>query len=67
MEKNIEALRRQLVKEIAKREKMQEALEYYENGIDHFYGCIDFGASPLDAEAIDYMNTVGVKIQEAQL
>lgn len=44
---------------------MIEALQYYEKGVNHFYDSINFGASNLDAEAIDYMNTVGIKIRQS--
>lgn len=45
--------------------EMREALEFYKNGIDHFYKCIDFGKSKLDAEAIAFMNESNVKISNA--
>lgn len=41
---------------------MKEALEFYESGIDHFYKCINFGKSNLDAEAISFMNDSNIKI-----
>ena len=46
-------------------QEMLEALIYYKNGIDHFYNCINFNLSFLDAEAITFMNTVGIKINSA--
>lgn len=42
-----------------------EALQYYKNGIDHFYKCINFGKSFLDAEAIEFMNDSNIKIDNA--
>ena len=45
--------------------EMLEALIYYKNGIDHFYKCIDFASSFLDAEAITFMNTAGLQINAA--
>lgn len=45
--------------------KMHEALKFYKKGIDHFYSRINFGASPLDAEAITFMNESNIRITEA--
>jgi hypothetical protein len=45
--------------------QMKEALDYYNNGICHFYKCIDFGKSNLDAEAIEFMNESNLKITKA--
>ena len=42
--------------------QMHEALKYYQKGIDHFYKCINFGKSNLDAEAIVFMNDSNIKI-----
>lgn len=49
----------------AENAKLREALQYYEDGVGHFYDCINFGSSNLSAKAIDYMNTVGIKIKQA--
>lgn len=45
--------------------EMKSALEYYEQGIKHFYKCINFGASYLDAEAVTFMNESEIKIRQA--
>lgn len=45
--------------------KMKDAIKYYLNGINHFYGCIDFGKSNLDGEAIDFMNQSNIKLTNA--
>ena len=45
--------------------KMVEAIKYYHEGIDHFYKCIDFGKSTLDAEAISFMNESNIKLRKA--
>lgn len=45
--------------------EMYEALKYYKAGIDHFYKCINFGASHLDADAIRFMNESELKISAA--
>lgn len=45
--------------------QMFEALEYYKNGINHFYDCINFGRSNLDAKAIEFMNESNIKITNA--
>jgi hypothetical protein len=45
--------------------EMHEALKYYKDGINHFYKCINFGASHLDAEAIEFMNQSQIKIGNA--
>lgn len=45
--------------------EMYEALKFYKAGIDHFYRCINFGASPLDAEAAAFMNESNIKITNA--
>jgi hypothetical protein len=45
--------------------EMREALLYYKQGIDHFYKCINFGKSNLDAEAIEFMNDSNIKISKA--
>ena len=45
--------------------ELLEALEYYKQGVENFYTRINFGASFLDAEAIEYMNKVGSKINQA--
>lgn len=44
---------------------MHEALRYYKAGIDHFYNCINFKKSPLDADAIAFMNDSNIKISKA--
>lgn len=45
--------------------EMYDALEYYQQGIDHFYKCINFGKSALDGEAITFMNDSNIKISQA--
>lgn len=45
--------------------EMYEALKYYKAGISHFYKCINFGASNLDADAIRFMNDSEIKISNA--
>lgn len=45
--------------------EMHEALKYYAAGIDHFYSCINFAKSHLDAEAITFMNDSDLKIKRA--
>lgn len=45
--------------------EMHEALKFYKVGIDHFYKCINFKASHLDAEAIGFMNESNIKIDKA--
>lgn len=45
--------------------EMFEALKFYQKGIDHFYKCINFGKSRLDAEAIAFMNDSNIKISKA--
>jgi hypothetical protein len=42
-----------------------DALKYYKEGIDHFYKCINFGKSALDAKAIMFMNDSNIKIDKA--
>lgn len=44
---------------------MREALTFYQEGIDHFYKYINFGASHLDAAAIVFMNDSNIKISNA--
>jgi len=50
---------------LEQRNELLEAAKYYQKGIGHFYDCINFGKSFLDAKAIEFMNTVGIKITEA--
>jgi len=45
--------------------ELLKALEYYEEGINHFYSKIDFGSSFLDAAAIEFMNESNLKIKKA--
>lgn len=45
--------------------EMHEALKFYKKGISHFYKCINFGASNLDAEAVSFMNESEIKISNA--
>ena len=45
--------------------EMKSALEFYKKGIGHFYKCINFKASHLDAEAIAFMNDSEIKISNA--
>jgi hypothetical protein len=45
--------------------EMHEALKFYKSGIDHFYKCINFKASHLDAEALAFMNESEIKISKA--
>lgn len=45
--------------------EMHDALKYYKAGIDHFYKCINFAKSHLDAEAIEFMNDSNLKINAA--
>lgn len=45
--------------------ELLEALLYYKQGIDHFYKCINFGKSTLDAKAIEFMNDSNIKIYRA--
>ncbi len=45
--------------------KMFEAIKLYKEGIDHFYKCINFKQSALDAGAITFMNESGIKMNDA--
>lgn len=45
--------------------EMYEALKYYKAGIDHFYKHINFGASNLDAQSIEFMNNSQINITNA--
>lgn len=45
--------------------EMHDALKYYKAGIDHFYKCINFSKSNLDAEAVAFMNDSNIKISNA--
>jgi len=45
--------------------EMLAALLYYRAGIDNFYNCLDFGKCNLNAEAITFMNEVGISINAA--
>lgn len=44
---------------------MLEALQYYEEALDYLFKKLNFGASALDAKAIDYMNQMGIKGKRA--
>lgn len=50
---------------IAAAPELLEALLYYKAGIDHFYSCINFKESFLDAESIEFMNDSNIKISNA--
>lgn len=42
-----------------------DAIKYYQQGIDHFYDCINFNKSFLDADAIQFMNDHRLKFKQA--
>lgn len=66
MKRNSKRIKRIALNEITRAyNEMHEALKYYQAGIDHFYKRINFGASNLDAEAIDFMNQSNIKITNA--
>ena len=44
---------------------MLEAIKYHLEGIQHFYRCINFKDSFLDAEAIEFMNDSELKFKAA--
>lgn len=50
---------------LEQRNELLEAIKYYMDGSDHFFECIDFGKSFLDAKAITFMNEHGIKFKEA--
>ena len=52
-------------KVIAAVPEMVDAIKCYSEGIDHFYKCIDFGKSVLDADAISFMNESNIKLRKA--
>lgn len=54
----------QLVMSEAAKE-MQEAIEYYLKGIQHFYKCINFAKSNLDSDAIIFMNDSEINFRKA--
>lgn len=44
---------------------MLKALEYYVNGLSHFFNKINWAKSFLDADAIQFMNDHEIKIRQA--
>lgn len=46
-------------------DEMKEAIEFYLNGVGHFFKCINWGKSFLDAEAIQFMNDHEIKFKKA--
>jgi hypothetical protein len=43
--------------------KHKEAVDLFNDGWDHFLKCINFRQSSLDAEALEWMNDVSVKMR----
>lgn len=56
---------KKIAKEIAANPEMKEAIEFYLKGVKHFFKCIDWGKSFLDAEAIAFMNEHELKFRNA--
>jgi len=49
----------------AANKELKKAIEYYQKGVGHFFKCINFGSSFLDAEAIQFMNEHELKFKKA--
>ncbi len=45
--------------------ELLDAIQFYQKGVGHFFKCINWGKSFLDAEAIQFMNDHEIKFNKA--
>ena len=52
------------MEEKGKSSDSKKACDLFNSGWDHFLGCMNFGGSCMDAEAIAWMNDISIAMQK---